>query len=182
LPSGPGPLNPRNWLGDQLIGVLVRLGYPEDALVAEVRRHQTEIDAELERLAQTDEYQRLKAAWDEHDAQLNAMRTELGIADAEKVGYDILDELTDVANEMAEVAEQGDINALAGWCVLRFALEEIGPCLVTLKAVAPFVTFQPITRVSKELFAAVAAADDCKDDIPWWRDRSLGIATARSVQ
>jgi hypothetical protein len=169
--TGMGPNNPFNWVGEQMKPFYARLGLPEDVTVSGAGQHITEIDAELDRLKQTDDYRRRAAEWDDRREQLAVLRSELGIGDAEEIGNAVLDDLNDIEDEMAEAAEGGEINALAGWCLSRLALgdgdSEDDACLLTLKAITPSVTFPPVVRAIRQFLGALAASDD--NDGQWGR-------------
>lgn len=126
--SGPktwrvtGPNDPHTWLGEQIRPTYARLGLPDDATVGEVRPYAEEVATEWVRLKQSAEYRRRLAAWNERREQLDAAAVELGIEDSEEVGNDILGEITDVEDEIAELAESCDLNALAAWCVAHLSL------------------------------------------------------------
>jgi hypothetical protein len=46
----------------------------------------------------------------------------LGIEDEDDVTDEIMGEICDIEDEMAELADTGDINALAAWCVGRLSV------------------------------------------------------------
>jgi hypothetical protein len=65
----------------------------------------------------------------------------------------------DIEDEMAELAEAGDINAVAAWCICCLALDahdECGDraCLLALKGVAPQVTVPSIALAAREYLTA----------------------------
>ena len=83
---------------------------------------------------ETDEYRRVTAAWDEKREQLDAARRALGLHDEDDVADEIMGEMLEIEDQMAELAEAGDINAFAArsgqlgrplsiWCSRR----KIGP-------------------------------------------------------
>src|SRR5262249_7376004 len=99
------PHSPHTWLMEQMEAK----GFPRGITCGELRwgGKQEAWDAAHDALEQSEEYRRRDAVWKDQHEQIEAMATELGISDEDDFTDEIMDEINDIADQMAELAEAG---------------------------------------------------------------------------